>query len=220
MVETDLRAWNFLARAFLTRVNFRRRDFLHFHQPHLLISIQSIRAPITKHGLNHIPPNLLPPPTRRPPPKMAPLRKLTCNPSPTQSTTDNLKVSILSVGNSIQAYLTLSYTSQVYLGPANASKPATAYNPAPNSPATPLQSRTFGTWTLIQSLIRLYAAYNIENGKIYQMAFLTYAVAWCHFVSEWQVFGTARWGRGLAGPLVVSTGSLLWMWMQWGFYVQ
>jgi len=131
-----------------------------------------------------------------------------------------LLVSIISVGNSMQAYLTTSYSSQVYLGPPISSKPATAYDPAPNSPVTPLSSRTFGTWTLIQSLIRLYAAYYIDNAQIYQMAFLTYLVAWCHFMSEWQVFGTARWGKGLAGPVIISTGSLVWMWMQWGFYVQ
>lgn len=52
------------------------------------------------------------------------------------------------------------------------------------------------------------------------MAFMTYLVAWGHFVSEWQVFGTARLGKGLLGPLVVSTASLVWMFMQWGFYVK
>ncbi|TVY54044.1 Ergosterol biosynthetic protein 28 [Lachnellula cervina] len=131
-----------------------------------------------------------------------------------------LFVSVISVGNSIQAYLTTAYSAQVYLGPVNSSKPATAYDPAPNSPVTPLSSRTFGTWTLIQSLVRLYAAYYIDIAPIYQMAFLTYLVAWGHFVSEWQVFGTARLGKGLLGPLVVSTASLVWMFVQWGFYVK
>ncbi|TVY47959.1 Ergosterol biosynthetic protein [Lachnellula occidentalis] len=131
-----------------------------------------------------------------------------------------LFVSVISVGNSIQAYLTTAYSAQVYLGPVNSSKPATAYDSAPNSPVTPLSSRTFGTWTLIQSLVRLYAAYYIDVAPIYQLAFLTYLVAWGHFVSEWQVFGTARLGKGLIGPLVVATASLVWMFMQWGFYVQ
>ncbi|KUJ10520.1 ergosterol 28 [Mollisia scopiformis] len=127
-----------------------------------------------------------------------------------------LLVSIISVGNSIQAYSTLEFTSQVYAGWS--SHPGQTPS-STTSPATPLSSRTFGTWTLIQSIVRMYAAYNIDNPQIYQMAVLTYVVAWLHFMSEWWVFGTARWGRGLAGPVVVATGSLAWMWMQWGYYV-
>ncbi|KAE8443893.1 hypothetical protein EG329_001302 [Mollisiaceae sp. DMI_Dod_QoI] len=133
-----------------------------------------------------------------------------------------LLVSLISVGNSIQAYTTLTFTSRVYAGWAP-SKPTPAKNKSPSttstSPATPLSSRTFGTWTLIQSIVRLYAAYHISNPQIYEMAFLTYAVAWLHFMSEWWVFGSARWGAGLAGPVFVASGSLVWMWLQWGFYV-
>ena len=39
-------------------------------------------------------------------------------------------------------------------------------------------------------------------------------------MSEWFVFGTAKWGRGLAGPMVVANFSLVWMVGQWGFYVK
>jgi len=127
-----------------------------------------------------------------------------------------LLVSIIAVGNSIQAYSTLTFTSQVYAG-SSSDIPKTPSSST--SPATPLSSRTFGTWTLIQSIVRLYAAYNIDNPQIYQMAILTYAVAWLHFMSEWWVFGTARWGRGLAGPVFVATGSLVWMSAQWGYYI-
>ncbi|CZR62728.1 probable ERG28 Protein involved in synthesis of ergosterol [Phialocephala subalpina] len=136
-----------------------------------------------------------------------------------------LLVSIVSIANSVQAYTTLSFTSRVYAGPSpSASKPkppsANLMHPsAPHSPATPLSSRTFGTWTAIQSMVRLYAAYNISDANMYQMAFLTYVVAWLHFMSEWLVFGTARWGQGLAGPVFVANGTLVWMWVQWGFYV-
>ena len=68
--------------------------------------------------------------------------------------------------------------------------------------------------------MRLYAAYNIENRVVYELAVWTYAVAFAHFVSEWWVFGTAGWGKGLAGPVFVSTGSLVWMGVQWGYYVK
>ncbi|KAL2076196.1 hypothetical protein VTL71DRAFT_1139 [Oculimacula yallundae] len=140
-----------------------------------------------------------------------------------------LFVSIIALGNSIQAYLTISYTARLYAGPklptpilssTGSSKSTTKTKAPTNSPATPLQSRTFGTWTLIQSLVRIYAAYNIDNPQFYQLAFLTYVVAWGHFMSEWWVFGTARWGEGLVFPVVIASSTLVWMWMQWGFYVQ
>ncbi|CAG8956580.1 hypothetical protein HYFRA_00003969 [Hymenoscyphus fraxineus] len=135
-----------------------------------------------------------------------------------------LFVSIVSIANTIQAYCTLTYSSQVYLGPApSTTSPkkaeAEAY-PGSHSPATPLSSRTFGTWCVIQSAVRIYAAYYISNPQIYELAIITYAVAWLHFMSEWWVFGSARWGRGLAGPVVVANGSLVWMVAQWGFYVK
>lgn len=90
---------------------------------------------------------------------------------------------------------------------------------APNTTVTPLSARTFGTWTLVQSIVRLYAAYNISNPQIYQLAYLTYLVAGLHFMGEWLVFKTAKWGAPLAGPIIVSSSSLLWMTVQWGFYV-
>ena len=67
--------------------------------------------------------------------------------------------------------------------------------------------------------MRLYAAYNIDNPAFYQLAYWTYLVAFGHFMSEWFIFGTCRWGKPLAGPVVVSTGTLVWMWWVWGDYV-
>lgn len=69
-------------------------------------------------------------------------------------------------------------------------------------------------------LVRLYAAYNITNPAFYQLAICTYAVAWGHFMSEWLIFGTTRLGKPLAGPLVVANASLIWMFLQWGWYVK
>jgi hypothetical protein len=67
--------------------------------------------------------------------------------------------------------------------------------------------------------LRLYAAFNIENPQIYQLAMWVYAVAWMHFMSEWVLFKTSRWGMPLAGPVIISTGTLVWMMVQWGAYV-
>jgi hypothetical protein len=121
------------------------------------------------------------------------------------------------MGNSIQAYSTLAYTSRVYIGRSLTpnSKPS-----AVNSPVTPLSGRMFGTWTLIQSIVRLYAAYNIDSPAFYQLAFITYGVAFAHFTSEWLYFKSTSWQEGLAGPVIVSTCSLVWMVAQWGFYVK
>ena len=116
------------------------------------------------------------------------------------------QVSVISVANSIQAYSTLTYTREIY-------------GLAPHQ-VTSLSGRTFGTWTFLSSIIRLYAALNIHDPLVFQLALATYGVAWLHFVSEWVGFGTARWGRALAGPVVVSTGTLAWMLSTWGSYVQ
>ncbi|CAD0094648.1 unnamed protein product [Aureobasidium vineae] len=129
-------------------------------------------------------------------------------------------ISIVSLGNSIQAYLSLGPTQKVYCG----SKTVPAGVPAstvPNaSPVTPLSARTFGTWTAITAIVRLYAAYNINTKPMYELAFWTYIVAFTHFMSEWLVFGSTRWGKGLAGPAIVATTSLIWMYTQWDYYVK
>ena len=91
---------------------------------------------------------------------------------------------------------------------------------ADSSPVTPLSARTFGTWTAITAIVRLYAAYNINSKPMYELAFWTYVVAFTHFMSEWLVFGSTRWGKGLAGPAIVATTSLIWMYTQWDYYVK
>lgn len=96
--------------------------------------------------------------------------------------------------------------------------PAKAAKSSP-SPVTPLSARTFGTWTAITAIIRLYAAYHIKETAVYELALWSFGIAWLHFVSEWMVFQTTRLGPGLIGPLIVSTGSLVWMSMQRDYYL-
>ncbi|CEQ42257.1 SPOSA6832_04058 [Sporobolomyces salmonicolor] len=72
----------------------------------------------------------------------------------------------------------------------------------------PLQARTFAVWTLMSAAVRIYASYNISNKVIYDLALVSYALAWLHFVSEALVFRTA----GLAGvisPFIVSCESVV-----------
>jgi len=120
-----------------------------------------------------------------------------------------LIVSAVSVANSIQTYSTLHFTQRVYTGAKGSNA----------SPVTALSSRTFGTWTFLSAIIRLYASLDISNPKLYQLAFISYAVAFGHFLSEWLIFKTTTFGAGLAGPVFVSTGSMIWMLMQWDYYV-
>lgn len=112
---------------------------------------------------------------------------------------------MVSIGNSIQAYFSLAGSQQVYAGTSP-------------SQVTPLSARTFGTWTAITSIIRLYGAYHIQNPAVYEMTLWTFGVAFAHFALEWLVYGTAKLGKGLAGPLIVSTVTASWMVAQWDSY--
>ena len=64
----------------------------------------------------------------------------------------------------------------------------------------------------------MYAAYNITDPLVYQLTLWTYVIALAHFLSEWLYFGSAKMGKGLLSPMIVATGSLTWMLLQWGFY--
>ncbi|KAI5365916.1 putative cation/H+ exchanger, sodium/solute symporter superfamily [Septoria linicola] len=105
-----------------------------------------------------------------------------------------LFIAIVSIGNTIQCYRSLSGSKEVYSGrPYKTDK-----NP---SPVNELSARTFGTWTALSSVVRLYAAYNISDPKVYELCLWTYGIAFAHFLTEWLAFGSAKWGRGLASPV-------------------
>jgi len=132
------------------------------------------------------------------------------------------------MANSIQAYASLAATRKVYSGPkqsVDSSKKLPPGIPARTlrsdmSPVTPLSARTFGTWTAITAIVRLYAAYHIHDQTYYELALWTFGVAWAHFMSEWLIFKTTSWGSGLAGPVIVSTSSLAWMFLAKDNYVK
>lgn len=85
---------------------------------------------------------------------------------------------------------------------------------------TALQARTFAVWTLTSAVIRFYAAYNINNKtsvplffsrslltrpSFYDMAFISYLIAFGHFSSELLIFRTATLNAGVISPVIVSS---------------
>lgn len=120
-----------------------------------------------------------------------------------------LFISVVSIFNSIQTYQSkdLALTKKVY------------DNAAPGQ-VTNLSARTFGTWTLVASIVRAYGAYFLYNNRaVYELVLWTFVVAGGHFISEWLYYRTIKFGKGLAGPLVVSTVSFTWMVLQRDFYL-
>lgn len=115
-----------------------------------------------------------------------------------------LFISVVSIFNSIQTYVNLALTKEVY-----ANKP---------EQVTPLCARTFGTWTIISAVIRYFAAYHINDINVYNICIASYCVALWHFGSEWIFYRSCKFDKGLFGPLIVSTCSITWMLSQREFY--
>ncbi|KAA1467469.1 Erg28-like protein [Dentipellis sp. KUC8613] len=119
-----------------------------------------------------------------------------------------LVVSVAAVFNTVQNYTTLKFTRRIY----NAVPP--------HSPVTPLQARTFAAWTLTSAVVRIYAAFHIHDKTIYDMALMTYLIAFAHFSSEILIFRTAKMNVGVLSPVLVASSSLIWMISQYDFYVK
>nr|GAT60811.1 Erg28-like protein [Mycena chlorophos] len=112
----------------------------------------------------------------------------------------------MAVFNSLQNFATLKLTRRIY-------------NNIPAASVTPLQARTFAVWTLTSAVVRGYAAYHLNNKIVYDMTLFTYLIAFGHFASELLIFRTATPNPGVISPVVVSTTSLVWMFLQYDFYV-
>ncbi|RDA93993.1 hypothetical protein CP533_5006 [Ophiocordyceps camponoti-saundersi (nom. inval.)] len=149
-----------------------------------------------------------------------------------------LILSVISVGNSAQAYMTLHFTRRVYNGRfvRNPRLPPKSANFDPDDAVdklmssssttgtsdqvTPLAGRLFGTWTLITCIIRCYAAYNLHLGPVYDMAIWTYVIALGHFASELFVFRTMTLGLPQIFPFALASGALIWMPLVRNHYVE
>ena len=70
-------------------------------------------------------------------------------------------------------------------------------------------ARIYGTWTLLSSVVRVYAALTIEDQHLYILAISTYAIAVIHFGVEKFVY--AAHDARTEWALRVAAGSLVWM---------
>ncbi|PHH63661.1 hypothetical protein CDD81_5642 [Ophiocordyceps australis] len=141
-----------------------------------------------------------------------------------------LILSVISIGNSIQAYATLRFSRRVYNGRfirntrlnpetdnfdpedmVNKLVPAPVSNTSASDQVTPLASRLFGTWTLITCIVRCYAAYNLHIGPVYNIAIWTYVVALGHFASELFIYKTMTFGLPQFFPFFLASGALVSM---------
>ncbi|KAJ8072701.1 ergosterol biosynthesis protein [Marasmius tenuissimus] len=116
-----------------------------------------------------------------------------------------LFVAATALFNTLQNFASLKLTKRLYGG-----------SPLVN----PLQARTFAIWTLTTAIIRGYAAYNLHIKPIYDIAFLTYFLAFFHFVSETMIFRSVKFSGPMIFPFLISTGTLVCMFVQRDFYVK
>ena len=93
------------------------------------------------------------------------------------------------------------------------------YSHARRTEVTSHSSRLFGTWNLLSTIVRIYAAYHINEQTVYTLALWTYIVALAHFGSEWLIFGTTG-GKGMLTAEIPPVVSIIWMLWQWDQYLQ
>lgn len=120
--------------------------------------------------------------------------------------TPRAQTSAASIFNTVTCYTSTNTARRTYHGPASAAQ------------LTDLSARLFGTWTLLATVVRTYAAYGISNPDLYTIAFWTYVIALAHYSSEWLVYRTVSMRKGLAVPFAVASTSTFWMWAQWSYY--
>ena len=95
-----------------------------------------------------------------------------------------------------------------------------AKDPKAADQLSPLAGRLFGTWTLITSIVRFYAAYNLHLAPMYNIALWTYVVALGHFGSELFVFKTMSFGPPQLFPFTFASVAIVWMTLVRDYYVE
>ena len=149
----------------------------------------------------------------------------------------------VAIGNSLQNFVTLHFSRRLYNGlfvPNTAlSREYTSpdFNPEDSvrklvpasstgkdvekarDQVTPLAARLFGVWTMMNGLIRLYAAYEVQSRALYHLSILTHVGAAAHFTSELLVFKTMRLTGPQLFPLSAAWVGAFWMILQYNHYI-
>ncbi|KAJ3051378.1 ergosterol biosynthesis protein [Rhizophlyctis rosea] len=119
-----------------------------------------------------------------------------------------LLVGVLAVYNAVQCFVpSMRLTHRIY-----AKQPAQA---------SPLFARMMGTWTLTSALIRIYAAYNMNNPVAYYLCMWSYVLALGSFGSEVFIFKTAPISSpGVFPVFILAPVSLFWMYTSQSQYLK
>lgn len=85
-------------------------------------------------------------------------------------------------------------------------------------PTNTLLAHVYAVKNVYSSLIRLYAAFHVANGELYDLAMITFAGVLGLYGTEHLVYGTVRL-REAAIPYVTSVVGLVWMGLQRDWYI-
>ncbi|PWN21852.1 Erg28-like protein [Microstroma glucosiphilum] len=119
-----------------------------------------------------------------------------------------LAVSILAAGNTLTGLFSTASSRKSYSTNKGLSQ------------VTPLQTRHYSFWTLTAAVVRCYAAYSITNKEVYEICMATFVIVLLHIGSEMAVYKTATLSSGgIRSTLLVATGTLAAMVMQYNHYV-
>uniref|UniRef100_A0A0D6R8W6 Ergosterol biosynthetic protein 28 n=1 Tax=Araucaria cunninghamii TaxID=56994 RepID=A0A0D6R8W6_ARACU len=79
---------------------------------------------------------------------------------------------------------------------------------------TEVHGRTFGVWTLLTCTLCFMCAFNIENGPLYLVTFLSFFYALGHFLTEYLIYHTMAIVN-LATVTFFAGTSIVWMIFHW-----
>ena len=157
------------------------------------------------------------------------------------------QVGVTAITNAISCYTDTSYLQRVYnpplpdhnvnlktteitrsveedhVTPLEARRPSVtsiATAMTPRSAVTALSARTFATWNVAVGIVRLFAAYHLNEKSWYTMSILTNVIGLCHFGAEAFVWKTARPSGPWFAPTGVAVVGLTWHLLQFGNYVK
>lgn len=111
--------------------------------------------------------------------------------------------------------MALTHSIVTYTNPMAAQKQFSG----PSAPQpTPLTAHIYGIKNVYSGFIRLYAAYNIHNRELYDLALATYIGVFWLYSTELLLWRTSRL-RETASSFVISGGMIVWMLSQRAWYL-